>query len=74
MTADTRFSLHPQRLLNQLEEARQSGVNGRPVIIGPVTYLWLSKAKDGSDRLALLQRLLPVYSELLELLAENGAD
>ena len=74
VTADTRFSLHPQRLLNQLEEARQSGVNGRPVIIGPVTYLWLSKAKDGSDRLALLQRLLPVYSELLELLAENGAD
>ena len=74
VSADTQFALHPQRLLNQLEEARQAGVNGRPVIIGPVTYLWLSKAKDGSDRLELLQRLLPVYSELLELLAENGAD
>ena len=74
VTADTQFSLHPQRLLSQLAEARQTGANARPVIIGPVTYLWLSKAKDDSDRLQLLDRLLPVYSDLLEQLANAGAD
>lgn len=73
-SADTAFSLDASRLLNQLEEARQSGVRGRPVIIGPLTYLWLGKARDQSDRLALLPRLLPVYRELLRQLAAAGAE
>jgi 5-methyltetrahydropteroyltriglutamate--homocysteine methyltransferase len=42
------------------------------VLIGPVTYLALGKAKDGSNRLALLERLLPVYAELLDTLAAHG--
>ncbi len=45
---------------------KAQGVKAKPVIIGPVTYLWLGKAKDDSDRLALLPRLLPVYAELLD--------
>ena len=74
VTADTDFALNPERLLDQLEEARAQGVNAKPVIIGPVTYLWLSKEKDDSHRLDLLPRLLPVYSQLLEKLAEAGAE
>jgi 5-methyltetrahydropteroyltriglutamate--homocysteine methyltransferase len=73
VTADTRFSLNAERLLSHLEEARQAGVNAKPVIIGPVTYLWLSKAKDASNRLDLLDKLLLVYGELLEKLADAGA-
>src|SRR5690606_28996407 len=64
-TADTTFQLDASRLLAQLAEARQQGVPAKPVIIGPVTYLALGKAKDGSDKLALLPRLLPVYAQLL---------
>lgn len=37
--ADTQFSLNPTRLLEQLAEAKAVGVTGKPVIIGPVTYL-----------------------------------
>ena len=74
VTAETVFSLNPERLLSQLAEAREAGVNAKPVIIGPVTYLWLSKEKDGSSRLDLLEKLLPVYSELLEKLAGAGAE
>lgn len=70
----SRFQLNPQRLLTQLAEARAQGVNSKPVIIGPVTYLWLGKSKDDSDRLALLEDLLPVYAELLNLLAEQGVE
>jgi 5-methyltetrahydropteroyltriglutamate--homocysteine methyltransferase len=74
VTADTTFTLNGKRLLSQLAEAKQSGVNAKPVIIGPVTYLWLSKEKDASNRLDLLPKLLPVYGELLEQLAVAGAE
>ena len=73
-TADTRFQLNPERLLAQLAEAQAQGVKAKPVIIGPVTYLWLGKTSDGSNRLDLLERLLPAYSQLLEALADAGAD
>ena len=70
----TTFSLDASRLLDQLREARRLGVPAKPVILGPVSYLWLGKAVDGADRLALLARLLPVYVDLLEQLAQEGAD
>jgi 5-methyltetrahydropteroyltriglutamate--homocysteine methyltransferase len=44
------------------------------VLIGPVTYLAIGKAKDDSDRLKLLPRLLSVYAELLEMLAAQGVE
>ncbi|MEL6710924.1 MAG: 5-methyltetrahydropteroyltriglutamate--homocysteine S-methyltransferase [Pseudomonadota bacterium] len=74
VTANTSFNLDAERLLSQLAEAQQAGVNAKPVIIGPVTYLWLSKEKDASNRLHLLDKLLPIYSELLEKLASAGAE
>ena len=72
--AGTEFKLDASRLRAQLAEATAQGVKAKPVIIGPVTYLALGKAKDGSDKLALLPRLLPVYAELLVALAAEGAD
>ena len=73
-SAATEFKLDPSRLLEQLEEAKAQGVKAKPVIIGPVTYLWLGKAKDDSNKLDLLERLLPVYAELLERLVAAGAE
>jgi len=74
LSAQTSFRLDASRLLAQLAEARKAGVAFKPVIIGPVTYLWLGKTKDGSDRLALLPKLLEVFRELLSLLSREGAD
>jgi 5-methyltetrahydropteroyltriglutamate--homocysteine methyltransferase len=65
-TADTHFNLDTSRLVEQLREAREQGVNAKPVIVGPITYLWLGKAKDDSDKLALLPRIMPVYRALLD--------
>ncbi|MGV2290039.1 5-methyltetrahydropteroyltriglutamate--homocysteine S-methyltransferase [Trinickia sp. YCB016] len=73
-TASTGFTLDASRLVTQLTEARNLGVNAKPVIIGPVTYLWLGKAKDDSDRLALLPKLLPVYGALLDTFAAQGVE
>lgn len=72
--ASTTFALDATPLLAQLDEARQLGVKAKPVIIGPLTYLWLAKARDGSDKLALLPRLLPAYVALLAQLAAHGAE
>ncbi|MFL6676599.1 MAG: 5-methyltetrahydropteroyltriglutamate--homocysteine S-methyltransferase [Massilia sp.] len=73
-SAATGFSLDASRLLAQLEESRRLGVKAKPVIIGPLTYLWLGKAKDGSDKLDLLPRLLPVYAALLDQLSRHGVE
>jgi len=78
LSAQTMFRLGAGRLLAQLTEARRAGVVAKPVVIGPITYLWLgktdsrSKAESGADRLSLLPRLLPVYRELLSTLAAEG--
>lgn len=73
-SVDTEFQLNATRIIEQLTEAKVQGINAKPVIIGPVTYLWLGKTKDDSDKLDLLERLLPVYTKLLDELAAHGAE
>ncbi len=72
--ADTQFKLNSTRLIGQLNEAQSQGVKAKPVIIGPVTYLWLGKAKDDSNKLDLLDRLLPVYRQLLAAFAKANVE
>jgi 5-methyltetrahydropteroyltriglutamate--homocysteine methyltransferase len=68
------FSLDASKLLAELDEARSLGIEPRPVILGPVTLLLLSKM-EGDTReqttLHLLDRLLPVYEQLLRQLVER---
>jgi len=73
-TSATEFKLDASRILEQLAEAKAQGVKAKPVLVGPVTYLSIGKAKDDSDKLALLPRLLPVYAELLDALAAQGVE
>ncbi|MCP6082725.1 5-methyltetrahydropteroyltriglutamate--homocysteine S-methyltransferase, partial [Klebsiella pneumoniae] len=47
----------------------------KPVVIGPLTYLWLGKAKGADfDKLDLLERLLPLYGQIFQRLAELGVE
>ncbi|MEQ9635808.1 MAG: 5-methyltetrahydropteroyltriglutamate--homocysteine S-methyltransferase [Devosia marina] len=70
-----RFALNAGKPLDHFREARALGLVTRPVILGPVTFLSLAKAKDdGFDPLDLLDALLPVYAELLAQLKAEGAD
>lgn len=72
---ETAFTLHPEKVLSELEEARSQGVPARPVIIGPITFLALSKAVDGAGApIERLGELLPLYTELLGRLADAGAE
>ncbi|MGB9223348.1 5-methyltetrahydropteroyltriglutamate--homocysteine S-methyltransferase, partial [Mycobacterium sp.] len=70
----TRFALNPDKVLSELKDALEQGIPARPVIIGPVTFLLLSKAVDGGGApIERLEELVEIYSELLSLLADNGA-
>ncbi|BCZ23228.1 5-methyltetrahydropteroyltriglutamate--homocysteine S-methyltransferase [Mycobacterium senriense] len=71
----TKFMLNPAKVLSELKEALEQGIPARPVVIGPVTFLLLSKAVNGGGApIERLQELVPIYSELLSLLADNGAE
>ena len=74
-SVDQQFQLSWEQLFDEVAEARSLGHNVKPVIIGPLTYLWLGKAKGSEfDRLDLLERLLPVYGEILQRLATQGVE
>lgn len=73
-TKDQTFKLSSQKFLNEYNEAKALGIETKPVIIGPITFLLLGKEKEaGFDRIDLIDRLLPVYEEILGKLADAGA-
>jgi 5-methyltetrahydropteroyltriglutamate--homocysteine methyltransferase len=75
LAADQKFTLASRKPLEEYEEARSLGYQTRPVLVGPVTFLKLAKCKDaGFNTLSLLDRLLPVYIEVLRELAAKGAE
>ena len=75
---ETEFRLASDRLLREVAEAAASGFRTRPVLVGPVTFLLLSKPSAGAPAgylpLDRLDDLLPVYAELLAALTTVGAD
>lgn len=69
-----RFTLTENRPLAQYKEAMDQATRTRPVLLGPVSFLMLSKTSDGSDPLDLLGTILPLYAQILaELARENVA-
>jgi 5-methyltetrahydropteroyltriglutamate--homocysteine methyltransferase len=67
------FALRGDKPLAEYREAKALGIETRPVLLGPVSFLLLSKTVDGSPVLDLLDALLPVYAELLAGLKAAGA-
>ncbi|KAB0550959.1 5-methyltetrahydropteroyltriglutamate--homocysteine S-methyltransferase [Pseudomonas argentinensis] len=76
-SADQQFALSWEQLFEEVAEAQALGHSVKPVIIGPLTYLWLGKLKgdtQGFDKLELLERLLPLYGQIFQRLAEQGVE
>ncbi|MFC4554871.1 5-methyltetrahydropteroyltriglutamate--homocysteine S-methyltransferase [Georgenia faecalis] len=79
----TPFRLADDRVVSLFLEAAGDGITTRPVVLGPVSFLLLSKAvADDADGAAApsdftpldrLEDLLPVYTELLHALGQAGA-
>lgn len=75
---ETAFTADSAKQVAEFTEARALGLAPRPVLVGPVTYLLLSKPAPGVaadfDPLTLLDRLLPVYAQVLADLRAAGAE
>ncbi|KAG9573100.1 cobalamin-independent methionine synthase, partial [Aureobasidium melanogenum] len=74
LSAGQRFAARPEKAVAEFREAKQAGHTARPVVLGPITFLRLSKTVDGSDPLALLDALLPAWLGVIDALAEAGAE
>ncbi|WP_066966733.1 5-methyltetrahydropteroyltriglutamate--homocysteine S-methyltransferase [Microbulbifer sp. Q7] len=70
-SADQEFALDSEWLLEEVREAQSLGHNVKPVVIGPLTYLWLGRGVE--NPLDLLPKLLPQYLALLAQLADAAA-
>jgi 5-methyltetrahydropteroyltriglutamate--homocysteine methyltransferase len=74
LSKDQSFAFTSKKVLAEYREAKDAGIETRPVIIGPLTFLLLAKSHDEScDPLSLLDRLVPVYQEILQQLEGAGA-
>ncbi|MCO5314772.1 MAG: 5-methyltetrahydropteroyltriglutamate--homocysteine S-methyltransferase [Solirubrobacterales bacterium] len=68
---EQQFEARPDHWVAQYGEAKALGIETRPVIVGPFTFLRLAKGLEQPYQ--LLDRLLPVYEEILNALGAAGA-
>lgn len=69
------FKLFSRKIINEFLDAKQVGINAKPVIIGLLTYILLGKEKEeGFNKLELAQKILPVYIQILKELETYGAE
>jgi 5-methyltetrahydropteroyltriglutamate--homocysteine methyltransferase len=72
-TKDQEFKLFSEKIIDEFKEANTLGIATKPVLIGPVTYLLLGKEKEeGFHRIDLIDKLLPVYFEILQKLENEN--
>ncbi|MDM0041616.1 5-methyltetrahydropteroyltriglutamate--homocysteine S-methyltransferase [Variovorax sp. J22G21] len=74
-TSATRFGLASVRLFDEVAQAQQAGHRVKAVLLGPLSFLWLGKEKEGGfDRFSLLDQLVPVYEQVLRRLKQQGVE
>ncbi len=73
-TKNQYFKRYSDKIIIDFEDAKQMGIITKPVLIGPVSFLLLGKEKEaGFHRIDLLEKLLPIYIDILQELAARGA-
>ncbi|NJI86598.1 5-methyltetrahydropteroyltriglutamate--homocysteine S-methyltransferase [Shewanella sp. Iso12] len=75
LSEDQRFDIAWEQLFEEVTEARALGHTAKPVLLGPVTFLYLSKTVGSEfDRLTLLPALLECYQAILARFAAQGVE
>jgi 5-methyltetrahydropteroyltriglutamate--homocysteine methyltransferase len=73
--AGTRYGLRSNKVVEDYLEARALGIETRPVLLGPVSFVLLGKPTDARiTRTQVLHSILPLYQELLTRLSQAGAE
>ncbi len=75
LKTDRTFKIASTKVFDEFAEAKALGITPKPVLIGPISFLLLAKAKEKGVRpLDHLPKLLPVYAEILKRLTAQGAE
>ena len=74
LAAGQAFRINSEKPFAELAEAQALGIAAKPVLLGPISFLLLSKSHADEQPLALLPSLLPVYAEVIATLAAAGAE
>ena len=74
LKSDQKFKISSQKPFEEFKEAQSAGYKTKPVLLGPITFLLLSKSTEGKNTLDLLDSLLPVYLEIVKKLNDLGAE
>ncbi len=74
VTVDQQFALSSSKLFDETRELQALGYKPKPILLGPLTWLWLAKTTSDFNKLDLVDRLLPVYGEILRRLADQGVE
>ncbi len=70
LTTNDNYRLNASKIVNEYKEAKEAGINPKINLIGPITFLALSKRVDRGDTFELLGKILPIYEELLTKLSK----
>ena len=72
---DDSFEVSWPQLFEEVNDAIKAGHKVKPVLLGPLSYLYLGKeVEEGFDRLTLLPRILTAYQAILSKLASLGVE
>ena len=74
LSKDQSFQLSTNKPFEEFNEAKKYGFNTKPIILGPLSFLLLAKGLDGFKTINLLDKILPVYKEIIRKLSELGAE
>ena len=74
LSKDQSFKISSNKPFAEYEEAKQAGFNTKPVILGPLSFLLLGKGIDGLNTIDLLDKIIPVYKEVVKKFADLGAE
>ena len=64
------YKLNATKIISEYKQAKEHGIKTKINIIGPLTFLGLSKRVDGADTYELYTKILPIYVELLQEIAK----
>lgn len=69
---ETKLALSGRKPFEEYEEARRQGVETKPVLVGPFTFLSLARYQEGKDAEDFVQQIVPVYQEILQKFSTLG--
>ena len=70
-----KFKLISSKIIDEFLEAKSFGIITRPVILGPLSFLYLGKSTSNKfNKLNLLSKLIPIYRQIFKSLKNHGAE